>query len=145
MNNRKVDEYSSNESNSDDDNESRKSQSSVTRHSVNNNEVCLVFQQNIMEKKSECVYYQVRKTIRERIFPIMKFCNDSVLRRVELNEKNNVLDMMLADLNRLDDNEVDRAKFWLRYRGEIKSILTIRKTEVSNNIKEVVYNGKWKL
>ena len=145
MSSRQVDEFSSNESNSDDDNESGKSQSSVTHHSVNNNEVCLVFQQNIMEQKSECVYYQVRKTIRERIFPIMKFCNDSVLRRIELNEKNNILHMMLADLNRLDENEVNWAKFWLRYRGEIKSILTIRKTEVSNNIKEVVYNGKWKL
>ena len=72
----------------------------------------------------------------------MKFCNEMVLRQVKLNEANNILHMLLADLNCLDNSTTERARFWLRYKGEIRSVLCTRRTEVSNHIKEVVYNGK---
>ena len=129
---------SSDESSSDDE-ETIKDNRTVNS---TNNDVCLVFQHHEMEEKNACVLFQVRKTIRDRIFSLMKFCNEAVLRQVKLKEQNNILHMLLADLNRLDYSEKDRAKFWLRYKSEIRSVLATRKTEVSNHIKEVVYSGK---
>ena len=84
----------------------------------------------------------MRKTICDRIFPFTKFCNEAVLQMVKLREENNLLYLLLADLNRLDDNDVKRAKFWLRYKKEIKKVISTRKTKVSNLIKTVVYEGK---
>ena len=61
----------------------------------------------------------VRRTIREFIFPTIKFINDEALCMVKLVEENNILHILLRELNRLDDNEEKRARFWLRYRGRV--------------------------
>ena len=57
-------------------------------------------------------------------------------------EENNILHILLRELNRLDDNEEKRARFWLRYRSQVGSVLTSRKTEISNGMKAVVFEGK---
>ena len=128
-----------------DESSNNKSHYSTTEDEEREDEVCLVFKNNEMEEENECVLFQVRKTIRDRIFPIIKFCNEAVLRQVRLNEENNILHILLANLNRLDDSLVERARFWMRYKNEIKKVITIRKTEVLNHMKEVVYNGKYML
>ena len=73
---------------------------------------------------------------------MLKFVNDDILRTVKLKEKNNMIHLLLQDLNRIDDSDSKRAMFWLTYRKEIKGVLTTRKTEVSNQMKDSVISGK---
>ena len=134
---------SSNNTDSDDSFSNDDSTANTGDTPTTENEVCIIFQTHQMEEENSCILYQVRKTIRERIFPLLKFCTESVLQQVKLNERNNILHMSLADLNRLDNSSSDRARFWIRYKGEIRSVLCTRRTEVSNNIKETVLNGEF--
>ena len=101
-----------------------------------------VFQKGLMEERNPCVLVTVKKTIRERIFPMIKFVDNDILRTIKLREHNNIIHFMLQDLNRLDDDDVKRAKFWLAYQKEIKTVLTTRKTEVSNQMKDTVLTGR---
>ena len=87
--------------------------------------------------------FQIRRTVREKIFPFMKFTNEYVLRQMKLREPNNMVYYLLQDLNRFDDDDISRAKFWLIYNNEVKSVLTTRKTEVANQMKAVVVNCKF--
>ena len=132
----------SSDSDDSEHNDESNSNSTTTTTTTLSHEVLDVFKHHVLEPKNNCVLFQVRKTIRERIFPFMKFCNESVLRMVKLREENNILHLLLSDVNRLDDSDVNRAKFWLTYKREVPTVITIRKTEVSNGIKEVVFNGK---
>ena len=108
----------------------------------NNANVAHIFQHNELETKNDCVLLNVRRTIREFIFPTIKFINDEALCMVKLVEENNILHILLRELNRLDDNEEKRARFWLRYRSQVGSVLTSRKTEIANGMKAVVFEGK---
>ena len=105
-------------------------------------EVAEIFQQNIREPKNNMTTIQVRRTVRERIFPIMKFTSEAILRQVKLNEENNILHLLLQDLNCLDDDDTTRAKFWLTYKSEVKNVLTTRKMEVTGQMKEMVVECK---
>ena len=109
----------------------------------NNNRVAQIFQHNELETKNDCVLLNVRRTIREFIFPTIKFINDEALCMVKLIEENNILHILLRELNRLDDDEEKRARFWLRYRSQVGSVLTSRKTEIANGMKTVVFEGKF--
>ena len=113
-----------------------------TLTNTQNRRVIEILQRNIMEPKNPCVLVTVKKTIREKIFPMLKFVNDDILRTVKLKEKNNMIHLLLQDLNRIDDSDSKRAMFWLAYRKEIKGVLTTRKTEVSNQMKDSVISGK---
>ena len=73
---------------------------------------------------------------------MLKFVNDDILRTVKLREKNNIIYVLLQDLNIIDDSDSKRAMFWLTYRKAIKGVLTTRKTEVSNQMKDSVVSGK---
>lgn len=106
------------------------------------NEVTRIFQQNIKENVNQMTLLQIRRTVREKIFPFMKFTNEYVLRQMKLREENNLVHILLQDLNRLDDDDINRAKFWLSYKNEIKNVLTTRKTEVSNQMKKMVLSCK---
>ena len=114
-----------------------------TQERSNTLQLSRIFQLNETEQLNNCVLFQVRRTVRERIFPFLKFCNETVLRMVKLDEKDNLLHLLLADLNRLDDDLNTRARFWLTYKNEIKNILIVRKTEVSNMMKVMVFDGKY--
>ena len=83
---------------------------------------------------------QIRRMVREKVFPYMKFTNEYVLRQMKLREHNNIVHYLLQDLNRLDNDDISRAKFWLTYKNEDKSVLTTRKTEVANQMKAEVIN-----
>ena len=106
-------------------------------------EITRIFQQNIKEEKNQMTVLQIRRTVREKIFPFMKFTNEYVLRQMKLREPNNMVYYLLQDLNRFDDDDISRAKFWLTYKNEVKSVLTTRKTEVANQMKAVVVNCKY--
>ena len=106
-------------------------------------EITRIFQQNIKEEKNQMTVLQIRRTVREKIFPFMKFTNEYVLRQMKLCEPNNMVYYLLQDLNRFDDDDISRAKFWLTYKNEVKSVLTTRKTEVANQMKAVVVNCKF--
>lgn len=106
------------------------------------NEVTRIFQQNIKENVNQMTLLQIRRTVRDKIFPFMKFTNEYVLRQMKLREENNLVHILLQDLNRLDDDDINRAKFWLSYKNEIKNVLTTRKTEVSNQMKKMVLSRK---
>ena len=106
-------------------------------------EITRIFQQNIQEEKNQMTVLQIRRTVRNKIFPFMKFTNEYVLRQMKLREANNMVYYMLQDLNRLDDDDISRAKFWLTYKNEVKSVLTTRKTEVANQMKAMVVNCKY--
>ena len=117
----------------------------ITTRPVNSqmaHQVAEIFQQNVQEPKNNMTTLQVRRTIRDRIFPLMKFTSESILRQVKINEENNILHKLLQDLNQLDDDDMTRAKFWLTYKSEVKNVLTTRKTEVSNQMKEMVVECK---
>ena len=103
-------------------------------------EITRMFQQNVKEEKNQMTVLQIRRTVREKIFPYLKFTNEFVLRQMKLREQNNMVHYLLQDLNRLDDDDVSRAKFWLTHKSEVKSVLTTRKTEVANQMKAVVVN-----
>ena len=100
-----------------------------------------VFRENLSEERHPWTLLQVRSSIRRKIFPAMKFTNDTYLRNVKIKEHNNVLDILLKDLNRENDDNVKRAKFWLAYQCEIKQVLTTKKTEISSQIKDTVLKG----
>ena len=103
-------------------------------------EITRIFQQNVKEEKNQMTVLQIRRTVREKIFPYLKFTNEFVLRQMKLREQNNMVHYLLQDLNRLDDDDISRAKFWLTCKSEVKSVLTTRKTEVANQMKAVVVN-----
>ena len=105
-------------------------------------EIADIFRQNIKETKTDLTTMQVRRTTRDRIFPIMKFTTEEILRDIKLRSENNILHFLLQDLNRLSDDDKTRAKFWLAYKSEVKSVLTTRKTEVCNQMMEVVVECK---
>ena len=136
-------------SDSSSDEESTRSSSDIEENiTVDNNvnvyanrEIIEIFKHNEQETKNDCILLNVKKTIREFIFPMMKFTNEDVLRKVKLNEENNILHILLKELNRLDDSNEKRARFWLRYKKEITNVLTSRKTEISNGLKQVVFEG----
>ncbi len=133
------------ESDYDNDHEIGKSNNSIGIPSINTQnaqEIAEVFQYNIKEPKIDITALQVRKTTRERIFPFMKFTTEYILRQVKLRQENNIIHFLLQDLNRLDDNDKSRAKFWLTYKSEVKNTLTTRKTEVCNQMKEAVVQCK---
>ena len=106
-------------------------------------EVSRIFQQNIKEEKNQMTVLQIRRTVRDKIFPFMKFTNEYVLRQIKLREPNNIVHLLLQDLNRLDDNDISRAKFWLTYKNEVRLVLTTRKTEVTNQMKAAVVSCKY--
>ena len=106
-------------------------------------EITRIFQQNIKEEMNQMTVLQIRRTVREKIFPFLKFTNEYVLRQMKLREADNMVYYLLEDLNRLDDDDISRAKFWLTYKNEVKSVLTTRKTEVANQMKAVVVNCKY--
>ena len=106
-------------------------------------EVSRIFQQNIKEEKNQMTVLQIRRTVREKIFPFMKFTNEYVLRQMKLRESDNMVHLLLQDLNRLDDNDISRAKFWLSYKNEVRTVITTRKTEVTNQMKSTVVNCKY--
>ena len=54
----------------------------------------------------------------------------------------NMVHLLLQDLNRLDDNDISRAKFWLSYKNEVRTVITTRKTEVTNQMKSTVVHCK---
>ena len=117
----------------------------ITTRPVNSrmaHQVAEIFQQNVREPKNNMTTLQVRRTIRDRIFPLMKFTSEAILRQVKIKEEHNILHKLLQDLNRLDDDDMTRAKFWLTYKSEVKNVLTTRKTEVSNQMKEMVVECK---
>lgn len=134
------------DSESDDDIQADQT-NNLTRSSTINNqnaqEIAEIFQRNIKEQKLPLTIVQIRRTVRDKIFPFMKFTNEEVLREVKLREHNNIIHLLLQDLNRLEDDDRARAKFWLAYKSEVKSILTTRKTEVSNGMKETVVECKY--
>ena len=108
---------------------------------TNNSNIARIFQQNELETKNDCVLLNVRRTIREFIFPKIKFVNNDALSRVKLVEENNILHILLRELNRLDDNMERRARFWLRYKSQVSAVLTARKTEIANGMKKIVFEG----
>ena len=134
------DRYS--ESESDDDNEDEFVNSQHIQHTAEelSSEITRIFQQNIKEQKNQMTVLQIRRTVREKVFPYMKFTNEYVLRQMKLREHNNIVHYLLQDLNRLDNDDISRAKFWLTYKNEVKSVLTTRKTEVANQMKTEVIN-----
>ena len=73
----------------------------------------------------------------------MKFTNEYVLRQMKLRESDNMVHLLLQDLNWLDDNDISRAKFWISYKNEVRTVITIRKTEVTNQMKSTVVNCKY--
>lgn len=129
-------------SDSEDENEEHFVNSQHIQHTATEltTEITRIFQQNIKEQKNQMTVLQIRRTVREKIFPFMKFTNDYVLRKMKLREHNNMVHFLLQDLNRLDDDDISRAKFWLTYKNEVKSVLTTRKTEVANQMKIEVLN-----
>ena len=129
-------------SDSEDENEEHFVNSQHIQHTATEltTEIMQIFQQNIKEQKNQMTVLQIRRTVREKIFPFMKFTNDYVLRKMKLREHNNMVHFLLQDLNRLDDDDISRAKFWLTYKNEVKSVLTTRKTEVANQMKIEVLN-----
>ena len=106
-------------------------------------EVSKIFQQNITEVKNDMTILQIRRTVRDKVFPFMKFTNEYILRQMKLRQNNNIVHLLLQDLNRLDDNDIKRAKFWLTYKNEVRTVLTTRKTEVSNQMKSTVVACKY--
>ena len=108
-------------------------------------EVSKIFQQNITEIKNDMTVLQIRRTVRDKVFPFMKFTNEFILRQMKLRQNNNIVHMLLQDLNRLDDNDIKRAKFWLTYKNEVRTVLTTRKTEVSNQMKSSVVACEYKI
>ena len=96
----------------------------------NNSNIARIFQQNEVETKNDCVLLNVRRSIREFIFPKIKFINNDALSRVRLMDENSILHILLRELNRLDDNMEKRARFWLRYKSQVSAVLTARKTEI---------------
>ena len=62
-------------------------------------EVSRIFQQNIKEEKNQMTVLQIRRTVREKIFPFMKFTNKYVLRQMKLRESDNMVHLLLQDLN----------------------------------------------
>ena len=131
---------SSSESDSDDDNADINNANNVAIPTTTN-VIARIFQHNEKEPKNDCILLNVRKTVREYIFPFMKFTSEKILNQIKLIEENNILHILLRELNRLDDNEETRAQFWLRYKSEISYVLSSRKTEILNGIKGVVYEG----
>jgi len=109
---------------------------------TNDSNITRIFKQNELETKNDCVLLNVRRTIREFIFPKIKFINNDALSRVKLVEDNNILHILLRELNRLDDSVERRARFWLRYKSQVSAVLTARKTEIANGMKKVVFEGK---
>ena len=90
------------------DGESIQSTSDVDENETQNNNVNLyanseiidIFKHKEQETKNDCILLNVKKTIREFIFPMMKFTNEDVLHKVKLNEENNTLHILLKELNR---------------------------------------------
>ena len=131
-------EESSDSEHEDEVHEEENSQRQSTTQNHMAQEVADIFRQNIKEEKSKLTVMQVRRTVRDKIFQFMKFTTEEILHDVQLRQKNNIIHLLLQDLNRLGDDDKTRAKFWLAYKSEVKSVLTTRKTEVSNQMKEVV-------
>ena len=140
-----TDDESAHEDSSDDD--ELDTTTTTTNKNVKlthvNTEVSRIFQHNITEEKNQMTLLQIRRTVGDRFFPIMKFTNEYILRQMKLREENNMIHLLLQDLNRLDDDDISRAKFWLTYKNEVKQVLTTRKTEVSNQMKQAVLLCKY--
>ena len=133
------------DSDTDDENEiitTNNSRNVVMGNTQNAQEIAEIFQRNIKEAKVHITTLQVRRTVRDKIFPFMKFTTEDLLRDIKLREHNNIIHLLLQDLNRLNDDDKTRAKFWLAYKSEVKNVLTTRKTEVCYQMKEVVVECK---
>ena len=103
-------------SSSDDENEIETSDRQNSLDGGINKLVIKVFQKGLVEERNPCaVLVIMKKTIREKTFPMIKFVESDVLKTVKIGEINNILHIMLQDLNRLDNDDVKRAKFWLAY------------------------------
>ena len=124
-----TDDESAHEDSSDDD--ELDTTTTTTNKNVKsthvNTEVSRIFQHNITEEKNQMTLLQIRRTVGDRFFPIMKFTNEYILRQMKLREENNMIHLLLQDLNRLDDDDISRAKFWLTYKNEVKQVLTTPK------------------
>ena len=73
----------------------------------------------------------------------MRFTIEDLLCDIKLGEHNNITTHPPPqDPNRPNNDDKTRAKFWLAYKSEVKDILTTRKTEVCNQMKEVVVECK---
>ena len=137
-----IDESSESE-HEDERHEEENSQCQSTTYNQMAQEIADVFRQNIKEEKSKLTVLQVCHTVRDKIFQFMKFTTEEILHDVKLRQKNNIIHLLLRDLNWLGDDDKTRAKFWLAYKSEVESVLTTRKTEVCNQMKEVVVECKY--
>ena len=78
-------------SNSDDENEIETSDTQTSMDGGINRLVIEVFQKGLVEERNPCVLVIVKKTIREKIFPMIKFVDNDVLKTVKIRENNNII------------------------------------------------------
>lgn len=84
---------------------------------------------------------QIKRIIREEIWPETKFSDMKVIEDINLNEEGTLLDIILTSLNEEGMCKVDKLKFWNRYGRMVPEVLKIDKASASENLKLAVLKG----
>lgn len=101
----------------------------------------------IYRKKIKCVddpqkKEQVKRIIKEEIWPLQKFTDKSTIEEIDLDKEGTFLDIILCALNEEDMGRIEKLKFWMRYGNLVAEVLKTDKASASNNLKLSVKKGK---
>ena len=100
----------------------------------------------IYRKKIKCLddpqkREQIRRIIKEEIWPLQKFTDKTTIEEIDLNEEGTFLDIILSALNEKDMGRIDKLKFWMRYGSMVVDVLQSDKASAAMNLKHSVVKG----
>jgi hypothetical protein len=83
----------------------------------------------------------VKREVKKRIWPTLKFADLDILKTQGLFEKGNVLNELLIGLNKTGSTKCERARFWNTYVQDVIETLSVLKSTASNNVRISVLKG----
>ena len=102
----------------------------------------LVYRNNEKEDSNENTQNIVRRELKNRVWPHVKFVDSDTLKMQELFEQGNILNELLIGMNKTSYSKCERARFWNTYRPLVVESMSILKSTTSNYMRMTVLKGK---
>ena len=101
----------------------------------------LIYRNNEKEQVNINTKNMVKREVKKRIWPSLKFADLDSLKSQGLFEKGNVLHELLIGLNKAGNTNCEKARFWNTYVQDVIETLSVLKSTASNNVRISILKG----
>jgi hypothetical protein len=101
----------------------------------------LIYRNNEKEDTNDNTQNIVRRELKNRVWPHVKFVDNNALKMQDLFEQGNILNELLIGMNKTSYSKCERAKFWNTYRQVVVENMSTLKSTAANCMRMTVLKG----